>query len=152
MCCSAHGLGTAALARNEPEALPYCAIAYALTGIVSTVLCALPPVRNSLLMVAGAAWKIRISFRAYEPHGYQAICYKETLGGIDLLFSKTCIGLGLISYLWVLHKPIQLYMKVFLFFISCIFKEGTIQGDSVNCAQENNIPMKIYIWRCVAVF
>ncbi|KAG0559925.1 hypothetical protein KC19_10G139600 [Ceratodon purpureus] len=52
---SAHGLGTAALARNEPEALPYCAIAYALTGIISTVLCTLPPVRTSLIMIAGVA-------------------------------------------------------------------------------------------------
>lgn len=52
---SAHGLGTAALSRNEPEALPYCAISYSLTGIVSTVLCSLPPVRSSLLKIAGAA-------------------------------------------------------------------------------------------------
>ncbi|KAG0560853.1 hypothetical protein M758_9G019100 [Ceratodon purpureus] len=52
---SAHGLGTAALAGKEPEALPYCAIAYAITGIVSTLLCTLPPVRTSLLMLAGAA-------------------------------------------------------------------------------------------------
>lgn len=52
---SAHGLGTAALAGKEPEALPYCAIAYALTGIISTLLCALPPVRASLLLIAGAA-------------------------------------------------------------------------------------------------
>lgn len=53
--CSAHGLGTAALAGKEPEALPYCAIAYAITGIVSTLLCTIPPVRTSLLMIAGAA-------------------------------------------------------------------------------------------------
>jgi putative effector of murein hydrolase/putative effector of murein hydrolase LrgA (UPF0299 family) len=52
---SAHGLGTAALSRNEPEALPYCAISYALTGVASTVLVSLPPVRTSLLMIAGAA-------------------------------------------------------------------------------------------------
>lgn len=52
---SAHGLGTAALAGKEPEALPYCAIAYALTGIASTLLCTLPPVQSSLLMIAGAA-------------------------------------------------------------------------------------------------
>lgn len=43
-----------ALAGKEPEALPYCAIAYALTGIINTILCAIPPVRTSLLMLAGA--------------------------------------------------------------------------------------------------
>ncbi|KAH8940771.1 hypothetical protein BDL97_14G002300 [Sphagnum fallax] len=51
---SSHGLGTAALAAEEPEALPFCAIAYAFTGIFSTLLCTLPPVRSSLLMIAGA--------------------------------------------------------------------------------------------------
>ncbi|EIE23379.1 hypothetical protein COCSUDRAFT_15440, partial [Coccomyxa subellipsoidea C-169] len=48
---SAHGLGTAALARNEPEALPFCALAYALIGIISTVLVALPPVARALLAI-----------------------------------------------------------------------------------------------------
>ncbi|KAL0329903.1 UNVERIFIED_CONTAM: Plastidal glycolate/glycerate translocator 1, chloroplastic [Sesamum radiatum] len=36
---SAHGLGTAALSAKEPEALPFCAIAYALTGIFGSVIC-----------------------------------------------------------------------------------------------------------------
>ncbi|GBG76941.1 hypothetical protein CBR_g23155 [Chara braunii] len=51
--CSAHGLGTAALSGKEPEALPFCAIAYALTGICSSVLCAVPVVRESLIALAG---------------------------------------------------------------------------------------------------
>ncbi|KAK6137247.1 hypothetical protein DH2020_028994 [Rehmannia glutinosa] len=39
---SAHGLGTAALSAKEPEALPFCAIAYALTGIFGSVICSVP--------------------------------------------------------------------------------------------------------------
>ncbi|KAL2901198.1 Plastidal glycolate/glycerate translocator 1 chloroplastic [Bienertia sinuspersici] len=50
---SAHGLGTAALSAKEPEALPFCAIAYALTGIFGSVLCSIPAVRQSLLAVVG---------------------------------------------------------------------------------------------------
>jgi putative effector of murein hydrolase len=34
---SAHGLGTTSLSAKEPEALPFCAIAYALTGISNRV-------------------------------------------------------------------------------------------------------------------
>ncbi|XP_073304225.1 plastidal glycolate/glycerate translocator 1, chloroplastic-like [Primulina huaijiensis] len=50
---SAHGLGTAALSAKEPEALPFCAIAYALTGIFGSVICSLPAVRQSLLAIIG---------------------------------------------------------------------------------------------------
>ncbi|MED6206230.1 Plastidal glycolate/glycerate translocator 1, chloroplastic [Stylosanthes scabra] len=46
---SAHGLGTAALSAKEPEALPFCAIAYALNGIFGSILCSIPAVRQSLL-------------------------------------------------------------------------------------------------------
>ncbi|KAG5524377.1 hypothetical protein RHGRI_031139 [Rhododendron griersonianum] len=49
----AHGLGTAALSAKEPEALPFCAIAYALTGIFGSLLCSVPAVRQSLLAVVG---------------------------------------------------------------------------------------------------
>ncbi|CAM6126433.1 unnamed protein product [Calypogeia fissa] len=52
--CSAHGLGTAALSAKEPEALPFCAIAYALTGIFCSVLVTLPVIQRSLILVAGA--------------------------------------------------------------------------------------------------
>lgn len=52
-CFSAHGLGTAALSAKEPEALPFCAIAYALTGIFGSLLCSVPAVRQSLLAVVG---------------------------------------------------------------------------------------------------
>lgn len=48
---SAHGLGTAALAAKEPEALPFCAIAYALTGIFGSLVCSIPVVRESLLFI-----------------------------------------------------------------------------------------------------
>ncbi|KAF3654316.1 Plastidal glycolate/glycerate translocator 1, chloroplastic [Capsicum annuum] len=41
---SAHGLGTAALSAKEPEALPFCAIAYALTGIFGSLVCSVPAV------------------------------------------------------------------------------------------------------------
>ncbi|CAD5180301.1 plastidal glycolate/glycerate translocator 1, chloroplastic [Musa acuminata AAA Group] len=50
---SAHGLGTAALSAKEPEALPFCAIAYALTGIFGSLLCSVPAVRQSLLFIVG---------------------------------------------------------------------------------------------------
>ncbi|KAK9985223.1 hypothetical protein SO802_034748 [Lithocarpus litseifolius] len=50
---SAHGLGTAALSAKEPEALPFCAIAYALNGIFGSLLCSVPAVRQSLLAVVG---------------------------------------------------------------------------------------------------
>uniref|UniRef100_A0A1D1YV39 Uncharacterized protein ywbG n=1 Tax=Anthurium amnicola TaxID=1678845 RepID=A0A1D1YV39_9ARAE len=48
---SAHGLGTASLSAKEPEALPFCAIAYALTGIFGSLLCSVPAVRQSLLSI-----------------------------------------------------------------------------------------------------
>ena len=51
---SAHGLGTAALAAKEPEALPVAALAYATMGIVSSLLVALPWFRALLAAVAGA--------------------------------------------------------------------------------------------------
>ncbi|KAL5550879.1 hypothetical protein UlMin_001055 [Ulmus minor] len=50
---SAHGLGTAALSAKEPEALPFCAIAYALNGIFGSLLCSIPVVRQSLLAIVG---------------------------------------------------------------------------------------------------
>lgn len=50
---SAHGLGTAALSAKEPEALPFCAIAYALTGIIGSLICSVPAVRHSLLAIVG---------------------------------------------------------------------------------------------------
>ncbi|ERN15567.1 plastidal glycolate/glycerate translocator 1, chloroplastic [Amborella trichopoda] len=50
---SAHGLGTAALSAKEPEALPFCAIAYALNGIFGSLLCSVPVVRRSLTLIAG---------------------------------------------------------------------------------------------------
>ncbi|KAL7595758.1 plastidal glycolate/glycerate translocator 1, chloroplastic [Lactuca sativa] len=48
---SAHGLGTAALSAKEPEALPFCAIAYGLTGIFGSLVCSVPAVRQSLLAI-----------------------------------------------------------------------------------------------------
>ncbi|XP_017216286.1 plastidal glycolate/glycerate translocator 1, chloroplastic-like [Daucus carota subsp. sativus] len=50
---SCHGFGTAALSANEPEALPFCAIAYALTGISASLFCSVPAFRQSLLVVVG---------------------------------------------------------------------------------------------------
>ncbi|KAE8690233.1 Plastidal glycolate/glycerate translocator 1 [Hibiscus syriacus] len=46
---SAHGLGTAALSAKEPEALPFCAIAYGLTGIFGSLFCSVPVIRQSLI-------------------------------------------------------------------------------------------------------
>lgn len=52
---AAHGLGTAAMAATEPEALPFCALAYALIGIISTLLIAAPGATNLLMAIAGQA-------------------------------------------------------------------------------------------------
>ncbi|KAE8724177.1 Plastidal glycolate/glycerate translocator 1 [Hibiscus syriacus] len=50
---SAHGLGTAALSAKEPEALPFCAIAYGLTGIFGSLFCSVPVIRQSLIAIVG---------------------------------------------------------------------------------------------------
>ncbi|GFR50813.1 hypothetical protein Agub_g13088 [Astrephomene gubernaculifera] len=50
---TAGGLGTASLTSKEPEALPFCALSYSLVGILSTVLVAMPPVRQALLGIVG---------------------------------------------------------------------------------------------------
>jgi putative effector of murein hydrolase len=52
---SSHGLGTAALVSKEPEALPYAALSYALSGIVSSVLAATPVITAALVGIAGGA-------------------------------------------------------------------------------------------------
>ena len=38
---------------REPEALPFCALAYALIGIMSTLVIAVPGATHVLLFVAG---------------------------------------------------------------------------------------------------
>lgn len=50
---AAHGLGTAAMAAKEPEALPYAGLSYALCGVSATLLAALPPCRALLLAITG---------------------------------------------------------------------------------------------------
>lgn len=53
MGASAHGLGTAALASDEPEAGAFSAISMALTGTISTIIVACPPLRAALRQIAG---------------------------------------------------------------------------------------------------
>ena len=36
---------------SEPEALPFCALAYALIGVFATIFVALPPVHKSLMAI-----------------------------------------------------------------------------------------------------
>jgi len=50
---AAHGLGTAGLAANEPDALPFCALACALIGIQASLVSCLPAVRIALMSIAG---------------------------------------------------------------------------------------------------
>lgn len=50
---TAGGLGTASLTSKEPEALPFCALAYALVGIFSTCATQIPVVRQALLSIVG---------------------------------------------------------------------------------------------------
>ena len=39
---------------SQPEALPFCALAYALVGVFATMLVGLPPVARSLLAITAA--------------------------------------------------------------------------------------------------
>ena len=39
------------MAAREPEALPFCALAYALIGVISTLLVSAPPVARALLAI-----------------------------------------------------------------------------------------------------
>ncbi|WIA09396.1 hypothetical protein OEZ85_008802 [Tetradesmus obliquus] len=50
---TAGGLGTASLTSKEPEALPFCALSYALVGIFSTVIMSVPAVRNIVIGIVG---------------------------------------------------------------------------------------------------
>jgi putative effector of murein hydrolase len=50
---SAHGLGTSALAANEPQALPFAAVTIAIMGTVSNLLLFIPAVRDALLAIIG---------------------------------------------------------------------------------------------------
>lgn len=50
---ASHGIGTAALVANEPEALPFCALAYALVGIASTLLMSMPTLRSAIISITG---------------------------------------------------------------------------------------------------
>lgn len=51
---SAHGLGTAALGRDEPEALPVAALVFALVGVFSSIFVAIPPLKWLIMRLAGA--------------------------------------------------------------------------------------------------
>lgn len=48
-----HGLATAALATSEPETLPFCSLAYVLTGVLSVVIVSIPLVKVGLISIAG---------------------------------------------------------------------------------------------------
>ena len=50
---SSHGIGTAALVASEPDALPFCALAYALVGITSTILMSVPLLRSAIIAITG---------------------------------------------------------------------------------------------------
>jgi putative effector of murein hydrolase len=53
MGATAHGLGTASMASDEPKAFAFSAIAMALVGTVTAALVAMPPVRVALRATAG---------------------------------------------------------------------------------------------------
>ncbi|PHT93085.1 Plastidal glycolate/glycerate translocator 1, chloroplastic [Capsicum annuum] len=79
---SAHGLGTAALSAKEPEALPFCAIAYALTGIFGSLV--KPWIKTSLALGSGAVTKY------LHKSGLQKYLNQQ---GFNLVgYGCTCIG------------------------------------------------------------
>ena len=49
--CGTRAVSDCGLLCREPEALPFCALAYALIGIISTVLVSIPTVQAALLAV-----------------------------------------------------------------------------------------------------
>jgi len=51
MGCSAHGLGTVALAEGDKEAFPYGAVAFVLMGMFTAVYLQVSPVRTALLSI-----------------------------------------------------------------------------------------------------
>ena len=50
---SSHGIGTAGLVAKEPDTLPFCALAYALVGITSTLLMYMAPLRSAIIAITG---------------------------------------------------------------------------------------------------
>lgn len=52
MGAAAHGLGTAALARDEPDAFPFAALSMALTGSVAVAAVSVPAISNVLIQLA----------------------------------------------------------------------------------------------------
>ncbi len=50
---TAGGLGTASLTSKEPEALPFCALSYALVGIFSTCIMSIPAVQVGFFLGGG---------------------------------------------------------------------------------------------------
>jgi putative effector of murein hydrolase len=50
---SCHGFGTAALAAGEPQAMPFAALSYGLTGIAASLWATVPAVRSMLAATAG---------------------------------------------------------------------------------------------------
>jgi hypothetical protein len=42
------------LPASEPEALPFCALAYSLIGIISTLLVSIPPIAGLLMKITAA--------------------------------------------------------------------------------------------------
>lgn len=47
------GFGTAAITSKEPEAMPFCALAYSMVGIFSTILASTPQFRALLFSITG---------------------------------------------------------------------------------------------------
>ena len=49
---SSHGIGTAALVAEEPDTLPFCGLAYALVGVMSTLLMSIPLLQTAIQLIA----------------------------------------------------------------------------------------------------
>lgn len=51
---SSHGVGTATLSAREPDALPFCALTYVVTGVLATLFASIPIVQKAIFLLAGA--------------------------------------------------------------------------------------------------
>ncbi|CAK9170593.1 unnamed protein product [Ilex paraguariensis] len=114
----AHGLGTTALSAKELEALPFCAIAYALTGIFGCLIFSVPAVRQSLIRCAHGLGTTALSAKELEALPFCAIAYALTGIFGCLIFSVPAVRQSLIRWCVGLQTYIVFLTQVSLALLS----------------------------------